>query len=479
MAADLQLQLRSTAGDTTFDVDGEFRVLPREREFKESADPPQLKRIVERWQFTGCLIVGADTETLWDNLLAFLAKLEDRSTSPFTSARIVRDPTGAAVVERTLGPSPFQRFRVEEVGLSPPDVLRTSRRGAWRVVAAIDLTVSAELPLADADGLLDLRQTVVDEYRDGLRTLEWRTEVETAEGTDAAALARTFGKIPIAEFGDSFFWRTNGPDGVDVTVLDADERSSARGSAEPSAATSRVPTSVRAVSRIEQRGISLGANNPGNSPNDQVFTVETEIQGNEQSTIWRAEARGPNALVWVQSKRPAGSFSREFEFEDQTRRIARAEWERSEQNPRKEGQAGTRSELSVAVSGGDRIVDFVPIDSANPPRQVVGARQVTRLELEVTLTFIGANPTRQDMLFPPILAAPLVLDRENSRWALNPELVQEAADPENNQWERKASLIYLSATAIDPDSIRQQLEVVGVGIGIGVRGVEGYEAELL
>jgi len=116
MGAAVQLQIVTASGTFVFDVQPGY--FPRtEAEWKEAANPPEVVALRETWEFRQAKFVSADATvgSTWTKWLAFKAAIAPSGTARAraTSARLVRDPAGAAATILTIGGSGWEGFRVE------------------------------------------------------------------------------------------------------------------------------------------------------------------------------------------------------------------------------------------------------------------------------------------------------------------------------------------------------------------------------
>jgi len=439
MAASIQIVLRDSGGGSyIFSVDGELAI-SQELEYKEAANPPELQKIVETWSISNARITAATPELTFDAWQVFLALLEERTGTTFTSAEVRRD----TAVERVLGPSGFQEFKIEAVDTDNDPL---SPASTYNTVVPVTLRVSAVKVFADGNGIVSWNQTVSNTYKNALHTLEWQTEITTAEGTNAVTAAQTYAVIPIASYGNTYTYDTNGPDGIDYDYTDADE------------ANSRVPTKVTAVSKISQWGVTIGTPSAGNSINGDIeYSTETRLDGTNVFTITRARAEGPGALAWVESKKPTlGNIKASSVFNDIARRTARGEWTVLVSTAQVEagGQAVTTG-VSAVISRGGVDVEFVAISGDLPPKRVQGARQAYRLVVSVTTRFTGEFATLSQMKLPAAPGEPWVFIPNESSEDAHARLVVRGAEAASNEWERSATLVFMSPDVPAQEGINQ------------------------
>jgi len=458
MAQDLGLELSDGSNTYTFDVDGEF--LPTYRnQFKTTANPPELTRVVETWEFKGCKITGNSVETVWDNYTAFLGHVLDRTGDPLTSAKVIRAPAGAAVTERTLGPSTHQEFRTEIfVCGTPAETEPELRAGQWVSVISLNITFTAVRVFADGNGIVEWDQRLrFSSDESGLAEVTLTTTLSTAEAASAVTAVETYGLLAIATYGGSYAWATNSDTGVDYEVLDSD------------VTNARVPTRVIGVSKLRQWGVFLGVSTPGNAVGDVFYETETITEGDRIEINTRARARGNGALAWVNSRAPTGPHARRRILDRTSHRAAEAEWRKVFQADQTDPSGTSRKvrwAIEMVISGGDRPVGFASITGALSPAQVIGTFQRWQLDIAIKAKFVGLEPRRKDIPFPTL--ASLITDG----WVMVPQETKEDAiaklatpgtAPEFDEWERSATVVLRSARqnpSITP------IETFGAGIEV-------------
>lgn len=433
----LQLEIQGASGNFTFLVPPQF--FPR-REFraKAASNAHVTEELVDVWDLRGALLVSTDgtVATLWSQWTAFLARFESRTAAP-TYARITRDPGGSNTAVWTLGPSTYERLRFESIaaGSSPYQ----SQAGHWKVCIPVDLVMSAVLKLADSTtGIVRWDQQVSYSYdAGGLLIIEWRTTVSTKETVDARTKARTYGLIPIASLGSGYSYLTNGDDGVEVEVEDADEQNS------------RTPTVATGVCRVRQWGVTIGVDGPGVGPSEVQLNVRTRTNDSEEVTSYEVSATGPGAEAWVRNQLPANFEQTESELLDEqaTRRFS-ATWTSRRSAGSGAGNTttpGLRQTTVISVSGGHADPVFRPALGGFIPIRFTTARQPWTVTVEITLE--GTNtPLRSQMQFPAPFSASsnLVLDRAASSEDLLPVITEHAASLAAYRYQRRARLVYRS-----------------------------------
>ncbi len=442
------LQLQLVAGSTfTFDIEGE-PTITHAREHKENSSPLLLARYAETWEITGAMFSlgtsathdsAVDSGLVWTKLDSLFTLLNDRDTTPITTARLVRDPTGLNVTERILGAPTFERFALTDVRVGDDPEVAELDGSQWELILRVDLTVTAERVFSDADGVSEFDQVVEFTYDKGFQRASKTTTVVTAEGTSAETIARSLGAWNITDFGSNYHWVTNGDDGVDIRILDADDRTTANGSAVggDGAGGARVPTRVEATSVVQQTGSSVGGNTAGNSPQNMFFSIRTETNRNLETTTYEAGADGPGGKQWILARAPAGGFTVRVTDYDDERREYRATWIR-------EKVLNTDSELSAVITGGRKRKVFRELTGGKRPALQIGSFTPYTLTVTVRKEFVGVRPVASDMPLPPLLPEPWVFDADASSEDVIPRLIEPSADLNSQRWERNATLVYQS-----------------------------------
>lgn len=436
---DLQLRLRDSGGTYTFDFPGQLELIDQQRIHQDTAGVPELAKIIETWEATRCRISAADANLLFDKFDTFQSFINDRTGTPLTAFEIIRPAAGndSVEIERVLSTANYQRIILESMTIE--DEIPDLEQARLRSVMPVTLRISAERVFPDGNGIVNWNQRIINTYRNGLHQLEYVTEIETAEGTDARTKAKSFAKIHIATFGNTYVWseETNGPDGivfdeVDARTFDNDTESA-----------SRVPRFVVARSKIEQLGFSTGASASGNSINGPiVLRNETIIEGTTTTTERTAEAHGPGALAWVESKRLSGDLQFSSEAEETAERGAFGFWRKIKQT-----QAEARWKVRAVISGDAQDEEFVALTGVQPPLLTIGPLQRARLDVDIVVDFVGAQPTRDDMAFPSKLSLPWRLQLNKSKEDAFPEILEHGASIGQDKWQRKATLVYEASIA--------------------------------
>lgn len=437
----LELEIESPQGAFRFAVPGALE--PRlEPVWKEAANPPEVVEIREVWELPGARLVATDGKpaTFWREWTEFLARLRVRGAGFPLRVRLVRDPQGVAEPVWTLGPPTHERFRIEQLSAGTDELAPTA---TWNVLAPVTLVVSAVQRFADPNGIVGWDQEVTSRHdAGGLHLLEWRTRITTREGTNALEKARRFGRIDVAPFGGSYTYDTNGPDGVEVVATDADEPNR------------RVPTSCLVVSRIKQWGVHVGTTSPGTSPTEVGYSVRTKVEKDERSTTYRASARGPGALPWVEGRRPGGPVESSEVFHEEATRYAEGTWIVREQQPTQPEAEGIRWQIQTEISGGHEAFDFEPVVGGYEPVLFEGALLPWRLAVTIKGTKRGGEGKRDELKLPGLLPGPWLLDREASR-EKEPYVAEFGADAAAYLWAREASLTYWSARRPTESPLKQ------------------------
>lgn len=432
----LYVEILGPSGTYRFAVPGAFE--PRlEPAWKEASEPPEVVELREVWEIPGARIVATDGDplTFWQEWTAFLASVRVRGPGAI-SVRLVREIGGTPHVVWTLGPPTHERFRIEQLGARTDEAVP---RATWNVLAPFTLVVSAVQRFADVRGIVGWQQETSSRHDPGgLHLLEWRITVTTREGTSAVEKARQFGRIPIVPFGPSYTYETNGADGVEVVATDADELNR------------RLPTRATAVSRIRQWGVRVGTTSPGTSPTEVSYSVRTRFEDGKQQVTYRATARGPGALAWVEARRPGSAVDTGEVIHEEALRYAEGTWttkDETHQDPRPWS-------IQTEISGGHADFDFEPVVGGYEPVLFEGAILPWKLTVQIRAQRRGASIGRDELLLPGVLPDPWILDRNESR-EREPTVEKEGLDPESRVWVREASLVYWSARRPTASPLRQ------------------------
>lgn len=433
----LFLEIQATSGAFRFALSSGFE--PRlEPAWKDASEPPEVVELREVWEFPGARLVASDGEpqTFWQEWTAFLATFRVRGAGAPVSVRLVRVVGTTTQVVWTLGPPTHERFRIEQLGSRTDDVVP---RATWNVLAPVTLVISAVQRFADVRGIVGWHQETSSRHDPGgLHILEWRTTISTREGISAIEKVRQFGRIQIAPFGPSYTYETNGRDGVEVVTTDADE------------VNQRVPTRATAVSRIRQWGIRVGTTSPGTSPTEVSYSVRTRFEEGKRSVTYRATARGPGALAWVEARRPANAVDTGEVLHEEALRYAEGTWT-TKDDPADELRPWS---IQTEITGGHVDFDFEPVVGGYEPVLFEGAILPWRLTVQVRAQRRGANVSRDELLLPGVLPEPWILDHNESR-EREPTVEKEGLDPESRVWVREASLVYWSARRPTASPLRQ------------------------
>lgn len=399
--------------------------------------------------FEGARLVAADASTLWGatKIGALRALIETRE--PAWVVRLLRDTGGVAPnVLWTLSAPTYEQVRIEEVRGLPTDELMAA--ASWVRVAPFTLVVSALKKLPDADGIVGFKQEIDDSAGpSGLREIEYRTEITTSEGVDARALLKELGRVPIELLGTSWSYPTGNEldqlGGVNVVVLDADERGEGR-----------VGTIVRGVSRAKQWGVEVGTTGPGTSPSTVSYSERTTVSDGKQRTEVRATAQGPWALEWVKSKRPsAGVFSVDDVFYEHSERLADGRWELRENDPTQ--PSGLTRTIEVEITGGHEAFDYEAVADGYEPVEFDGPLQPYQVTVKVRVERQGGTGANSELPFPELLTSiGLRLDYDASRET--EPAAPPASSADARSWTREALLVYRSARKPTAPQIRAALE---------------------
>jgi len=373
----------------------------------------RIRSLREVWEIPGARFLSTDA-AFWDRWTEFLGLL--RTRDPGVSVRLL-DVTGPQEREVwRLGTPTHEDFRIEQIRGRADDLLPQS---SWRNLAAVTLTISAVQRFADTEGVTSWSQEISNRYDPGgLQVLEWRTEITTREGVSALERARRLGRIDVRPFGDRYSYETNGPEGVDVVALDADERKG------------RLATQAVAVSRVRQWGTRIGVQGPGEGPTEVSLSRRTRRTPDGVTTTIRATAQGPHALRWVEAKAPSSPTLAEV-FEEEARRYAEGVWT-IEGGSTPNGEP--RLEVKTELSGGHTGFDFEVTANGYPPVLFEGGLSPWRLVVRIRVVAKDVA----DLRWPQVLPPPWRLDFDGSS---ETEPFRDGSD-----WAREATLLYWSQT---------------------------------
>ena len=413
----LLLELATPSERFRFHVQGAFE--PR---LEPEWEGERLRALREVWEIPGARFLSTRPD-FWDRWTAFLGLF--RKGDPGLQVRLLDVPAGGGEREVwRLGPPTHESLRVEHLaGHADPHLPQAT----WRHLVGVTLVISGTQRFADTDGVVAWNQEVRNHYDpSGLQVLEWRTEVRTQEGVSALDRARRLGRIDVRPFGQHYAYDTNGPEGVDLVALDADER------------TGRVPTEAVATSRVRQWGVRVGVTGPGEGPTEVSLSRRRVQTPQGVVTSVRATALGPHAKRWVLRHAPSQASSSEV-LEEEARRYVEGIWT-------VEGtqMTGPSLEVRTELSGGRAGFDFAVTSGGYPPVRFEGGLLPWRLQ--VRLRVEAKEPG--DLRWPQLLPSPWELDAEGST----------EGEPfrEGSRWVREATLLYWSRTR-PPRSPREVL----------------------
>ena len=186
MAKATQLELVYSGGTLVFDVEGEF-IPSWQPVHKLNANPPVVTELRKVWEIRQAKLVSTTVAGLWTAIGTLDTAILARGTGHPTAARLIRDPSGAAATIITLGPPTYEQFMVE--GLEGETDALTPH-ASFRKVACFNLRVSATKKNPEAvTGLVGFDQQIAYSYERGLTRVRARTQITTAEGTDARTKA--------------------------------------------------------------------------------------------------------------------------------------------------------------------------------------------------------------------------------------------------------------------------------------------------
>lgn len=457
------LVLEIVQGVTTFT----FLVPPRpflpEREcrFKEASEPPEVEEIADVWDLPNALLVSTDgtQATLWTQFAALRALVGTRA-APLTSVK-AKDSAGNTLWDLTAGA--YENLRIERMTFGEATPYEGADHASWRTVIPCNLRVSAVLPQADTNGIVRWSQRVLyTNLPGGLLRITWVTEISVAKGTSGGAAGKlaTYGLIPVATWGDSYRYVTNGDasaaPGVDIEELDADEQNAW-------AATTAIGTCV-----LEQTGVDVGTSAPGLSPDQVSYEVTTEESADGTVYTYVATAQGPDAQGWCEAKIPTGlAIDKTVRYEEQASRLYRITWTQS--LPGSGSGAGNSGNGVVAtircqLTGGFPEDELEPAAGAYDPVVFTTARLPWELTVLITLEGLGKSRAA-DLKFPPRLGSPFLLQRGRSTEDVAPFAVDGAVGKTiaSTRYRREARLVYGLATK-PPASFAAQLLAAGLSV---------------
>lgn len=260
---------------------------------------------------------------------------------------------------------------------------------------------------------------------------------------------RRFGQIDVAPFGPSYTFDTNGPDGVEVVAVDADE------------ANRRIPTRCTGVCRLKQWGVRVGTSGPGTSPTEVGYSIRRRVEKGETSTTIRASARGPGALAWVEGRAPAGAADTNEVFHEEAIRYAEGTWVVRGDEPTRPATE-PRWQLQTEITGGHPDLDFEPVVGGFEPALFEGVILPWRLTVQVRTQRRSGEGKPEELVMPGVLPEPWILDSNNSR-EQDPRVAEDSEDPASRLWAREASLTYWSAGKPTTSPLKQLEAATPVG----------------
>lgn len=392
-----------------------------------------VTEINHQWRVESALIRTADgtAASTFDRWLAFVALVEARSgDNLISSVRIIRDPDSANVTEVDLAVG-YEQLRITEVESGGESALAQS--ATWNAVIPVSMVITARKRNSDANGIVDVTQTISNTWTNGLHKLVYETILVTEEGTDAVAKAKAFAAIDIAEWGTSYAFQTNGEDGIAWDELDSDTITDGG---------PRVPTHVRAVSAIQKYAVDVGTTGPGTSPDSVLYAVTDRITRDETQRTITASAQGPGALAWVLSKRPPGQVTEEQIEDEQSGNVARGTWVRIVTAANADPVVGADM-LSVEVSGGDPEKVWQINSAGLPPVEFVGGLTPYKATVKLRVVARGYQLTKNDMRLPGPPPG-WSLDR-NASSETEPTILERGTDVDSDRWVREANLVFMRA----------------------------------
>jgi hypothetical protein len=412
---------KGSGGTLEFTVEGQL--LPQWIPiYKVATQPREITNLRLQWTVRGCRVQAAagGLFTGGQPLDTLIDALKARGDDQIASAKLVYVASGATLDEISTS-NGFQNIMVEVVDGAPDP---TIPQEAWSESAYLTLRISGEQANPDDNDLVQFDQRVIEEWDDsGLRTLTYLTELSVVEGDDVREAAALYARIPNAAVTTNYSWVTNGPDGVDIRVLDADE------------VNDRIPTKASCRSQIQEWGVVVGATAPGGAPGTVRYETVVTADPTGRTTRTTAFARGPNAEQWVE-----GNGHAPFEFTSET--IVDAP-DRQEYTHVWSFREGILESIKVEIEGGYQTFRYESLASALFPIRFDGAFVPARILVHVLLrkTDVGA-PSRTAMPFPDILPAPYAFNRSET-------VETPPYHVEGDIWERRATAVYW--VAVMPD----------------------------
>lgn len=421
----IELQGDPPGGPFVFFADGTFEPTAAPQ-WSTHQNPREVHSVLVTWSFYG-LMAEDDRGTLFASWIA----LEDRFTrvagvgiQPDT-VTVIDDATDTVLY--TIGPPKYERLQVDLIAADHDPRFPAAN---WDRLVRVRLQVTAEARYADTRGIVEF-DLEVDTTHDpgGFETMTWALTLSTKEGTDAREKAREFGLIDIGPLGNYWSYLTNGPDGVEIRVLDADEDAG------------RIPTRVQSICRVKEWGSVVGATGPNEAPTEVEYAETESEEPDETFNTVRARAQGPGAREWVEARRPGGTLNEENNEWHEERREAISVWtfrKTKEKDPKTKTQEQTR----IEVTGGAPHVDFETTAGGYRPLRFTGGVLAWTVTVNVVSRRKGGEGTRTELPFPGVFPLPLVLDVGASREDANPWVAEEGKDATQHVWQREATLVY-------------------------------------
>lgn len=426
----------TTADDdeVSWDFDGAWRFRRVAESWDETAEPPELEVVRDTWELRGQVVATPDGSVAggWSRFRDLLAAFERRDNAPTKVEVLLVEDDGTETVQMTVGGDDYESFRWDEVRGDEPH--RDAPRSTWLSTFPVTVVFSAVRRLADESigggggtGVVGWEQRATYEWEAGLQRITWETTITTRRGVDAVEKARLYAVIPIDTLGESYAYKTNGEDGIDYTILDADARRD----------PARVPSSVQAVSRVEQYGVTVGNTGPGQAPDEVSVLEETTTTAEETVTVVTATARGPGAREFCLRFKPINPQD-ESTSRDRSGNGFAASW-----RTRTAAPTPVRTTIQAELGGGGSAIDYEPVFGDYDPVRFDGPR----LPYEVTMTVVvdrrGGTGAPAELPFPPLLAAPWVLIQAEST-ETDPVPVDWNRLADLTRWQRTARLVYRS-----------------------------------
>ena len=287
MSFDVRIHF-ADASTTTLAINPVYAARFSEERGADATPGPRIS-LRETWTLE-TRIRSADSPGDWTTLRTLL----QNAANPPTQIELRRNGS----TYHTVGGTGYERFTLEDVSVP-------AAPGAIASHVPITLEAAADRPPSTAR---IKRADLSFDYNDaGLGTRRWSGEVRTPSGTSAQAQARVLGVLALPG-GTWAFTGSNGPEGLNVRVLDGNRDTEA---------------TWESVAREYGEAVPGGT---GSFAHREITTHDQDGQGNPiLRTTVQAEAAGTGALNYVRSVSPS-QFTRSTVTNDIGERRASAEY---------------------------------------------------------------------------------------------------------------------------------------------------------